>query len=299
VQAQATYDTQIACAFLGMGDQLGYANLIERLLAVKLDKGAQFTEWSRRPLSSEQLSYALDDVRYLPAAWERIRERLEHRERLTWVREECERMAESWAGRAPPDEMYRRVRGWNGLRPRAQGALRALAAWRERESLRSNRPPSYLMNDRSMLEVARRRPKDEAGLREVRGLGAGTVQRHGRAILRWIEEGSNDPPEAPPRAPDLPPQGQGWPALLGGVVAARCREASIAPRFVAPRREIEELTEWWLSGDRDVEPDLPLLRGWRRELAGQEVLDWLSGKTAIAADPDAEAGIRVVDLGEG
>ena len=113
-------------------------------------------------------------------------------------------MAGVWAERTPPEEMYRRVRGWNGLKPPAQGALRALAGWRERESLRANRPPSFLMNDRSLLEIARRRPRDEAALRDVRGLGAGTVQRHGRAILRWIEEGSADPPEAPP-PPDIPP----------------------------------------------------------------------------------------------
>ena len=298
VRGRSIYDTQIAGAFVGMGDQVGYANLIERLLDISLDKGAQFTEWSRRPLSDEQLSYALDDVRYLLAAWELIRGRLEDRDRLAWVREECERMAAVWADRVPPEEMYRRVRGWNGLKPAAQGALRALAGWRERESLRANRPPSFLMNDRSLLEIARRRPRDEAALRDVRGLGAGTVQRHGRAILRWVEEGSADPPDAPPRAPNLPPQGQGWPALLGGIIAARSRESGIAPRFVAPRREIEELTEWWLVGDRDVEPDIPMLHGWRRELAGQEVMDWLAGKSAIAVDSDSGAGIRVVRLAE-
>src|SRR5690606_35823929 len=153
------------------------------MTGITLDKAAQFTEWSRRPLSDEQLRYALDDVRYLPGAWKTLRHDLEERGRLRWVAEECDWLAASWAERTPPDEMYRRVRGWNGLRRRSLGALRAVAAWREREALRANRPPSWIMNDRSILELCRRPPADENEMRQVRGLGEGTVQRYGRAIL--------------------------------------------------------------------------------------------------------------------
>jgi ribonuclease D len=293
VRGHDVIDTQIGAAFLGLGDQIGYAALVERMAGIHIDKGSQFTEWSRRPLTDDQVRYALDDVRYLLDAWVQLRADLEAKGRLRWVMEECERLAGTWATRIPPEEMYRRIRGWNSLRSRNQGALRALAAWREEEALRANRPPSWLMNDRTMLEIARRPPRDLSELRAVRGLGEGTAHRYGREILDAVEQGLQHPipvEASPPRVPNL---GQSWPAILTGIVQARCREASIAPRFVATRRDIDELIAWWLVGDRSQEPDLPLLRGWRRELAGNDLLGWLEGKTSVVVDPDSEAGLTI------
>jgi len=291
-RAENMVDTQIAAAFLGMGDQIGYGPLVQKVTGVELDKGAQFTEWSRRPLSAEQLSYALDDVRYLPRVWDRLRVDLDERDRRSWVDDECNRMAETWSRRTPPDEMYMRVRGWNGLNARQLGALRAVAAWREEESLQHNRPPSWLLNDRTMLELCRRPPRDERGVREVRGMGNGTAQRYGTDLLDLIRDGQQDPPDVPSRAPRLPNVGQAWPAVLSGIVQTRCREVEVAARFVATRSDIDEVIAWWLTGDRDAEPEVPLLTSWRRELAGQDVLDWLGGRTTIAVD-DSEAGVRI------
>ncbi len=293
VRARSVVDSQIAAAFLGMGDQIGYAALVERMAGVHIDKGSQFTEWSRRPLTDDQVRYALDDVRYLLAAWDQLRDELVERDRLGWALDECDRLAETWAERVPPEEMYRRIRGWNSLRRRGQGALRALAAWREEEALRVNRPPSWILNDRTMLEIARRPPADVRELRTVRGLGEGTAQRYGRAIMDAVTAGAEDPPpqeDTPPRVPNL---GQSWPAILSGIVQARCREASIAPRFVATRRDIDELIAWWLVGDRTSEPDIPILQGWRRDLVGADLLEWLQGKTAVVVDPDSEAGLSI------
>lgn len=296
-RAQNLVDTQIAAAFLGMGDQIGYGPLVQRMTGVELDKGAQFTEWSRRPLSDEQLSYALDDVRYLPRIWQMLREELDQRDRRGWVDDECDRLAEAWSRRTPPEEMYTRVRGWNGLNQRQLGALRTVAGWRELESLQHNRPPSWLMNDRTMLELCRRPPRDERGVREIRGMGNGTAQRYGKELLDLIQQGMEDPPEAPARSPRLPNVGQAWPAVLSGIVQTRCREVEVAPRFVATRSDTDEVIAWWLTGDRDQEPDIPLLTSWRRELAGQDVLDWLAGRTTIAVD-DSEAGVRIAPNGK-
>ena len=293
VRATRVFDTQIAAAFLGLGEQIGYGAVVERIAGVHLDKGAQYTEWSRRPLSADQLRYALDDVRYLPAIWMRLKQQLEERGRAAWVQQECDLLADTWAERTPPEEMYRRVRGWNGLKRRSLGALRGVAAWREQEALRANRPPSWIMNDRSLLELARRPPRDSADLGAVRGLGEGTIQRYGEAILAAVERGANDPPADDPTPPRLPNLGQAWPAILSGIVQARCREAEIAPRFVATRRDMDELIAWWLTGDQAQEPDLPLLRGWRRELAGRDLVDWLRGDTTVAVDLNTEAGVRI------
>ena len=291
-RARGLVDTQIAAAFLGMGEQIGYGPLVQRVTGVELDKGAQFTEWSRRPLAAEQLSYALDDVRYLPRVWDRLRSGLEERDRRDWVDDECDRLADTWSRRTPPEEMYMRVRGWNGLNRRQLGALRTVATWREEQSLHHNRPPSWLLNDRTMLELCRRPPRDERGVREVRGMGNGTAQRHGRELLELIREGMEHPPDVPERPPRLPNVGQAWPAVLSGIVQTRCREVEVAPRFVATRSDIDDVIAWWLTGDRDAEPETALLTTWRRDVAGQDVLDWLAGRTTIAVD-DSEAGVRI------
>lgn len=300
VAGRAVYDTQIAAAFAGLGDQVGYAGLVERLVGVGIDKSSQFTDWLRRPLSERQLRYALEDVLHLPALWAELERRLQEAGRLTWVAEESERLAESAAARPDPEELYRRVPGWERLRPRSLGALRGLAAWREREARSSNTPPRWLLQERVMLELARRLPGSQRELESVRGLKDGAVRRHGEAILEALGEGTNRPLAAPKKPMPLPESVQAWPALISGLVQARCREAGIAPRFVLTRSESEELVRWWLlrgpkadDGSEDDAP--PLLTGWRRELAGADVLDWLAGRSALAAAADSPAGLRLVD----
>jgi ribonuclease D len=294
LEAQAVVDTQVAAAFLGVGDQVGFTTLVERTVGVELDKGAQFTDWLRRPLTDEQLRYALADVRYLLPAWAELRRRLADRGRLDWVREESERLARAAARRRPPEETFRKIGGWNRLDPRQLGALRALAAWREEEALSSNTPPAWLLPDRTVLELARRRPTDRNRLRRVRGVKAGVAHRHGSAILEALARGADDPadPERPPRR--LTGQGRTWASLLSGLIQARCREQEVAPRFVGARADAEALVRWWIEGDREREPDLPLLTGWRREMVGEEALAWLAGDIALAADAEAKSGVRVV-----
>ena len=294
VRARALRDTQIAAAFLGHGDQIGYAPLVESALGVRLEKGSQYTEWLRRPLTDRQIAYALDDVRYLIEIWERQRDALDADGRLQAVIEECDRLAETAWNRPPPEEAYRRVKGWNGLRARPLGALRQLAAWREREALRANRPPSRVLNDRSMLELARAAPTSDDGLRAVRGVEAGLVRRHGAALIRAIREGGADPPERDRARRPLPAQGEVWASALHGLVRARALGANVAPRFVGPRGDIEAVVRWWLEGDRDELPDVPLLSGWRRDLAGDAILAWLRGEAALAVDPAAPGGIELV-----
>ena len=207
--------------------------------------------------------------------------------------EECARLAVSAARRLPPEESYRRVKGWSGLRSRPLGALRELAAWREREALRGNRPPSRVLNDRSLVELARTAPGSEDGLASVRGVDAGVVRHHGAELLRAIRDGAADPPELEQARTPLPPRGEVWAAALHGLVRARALSARVAPRFVGPRSDIEAVVRWWLEGDREELPDVPLLRGWRGELVGAAALEWLRGDAALVVDPDSEAGIEL------
>jgi ribonuclease D len=283
VEGRAIVDTQLAAALLGLGDQLGYAALVELLLGVVLDKSHQFTAWTRRPLDPEQLRYALDDVRYLPAVWAELAARLEARGRLGWLEEESAALARGAVRRPEPEEAYRRLRSWDRLKPRSQAALRAAAAWREREALASNTPPRWLIQDRPLLEAARRLPRDERGLAAIHGVGPGVLRRHGGALLAALRQGAGEPPpEAPLEAP-LSGRQKEWVRAVLETVRERCGEAEVAVRLVANRADAEALVRWW-SGRGDgggaAEPDLPLVAGWRREVAGAAALARLAELSA-------------------
>ena len=150
-----------------------------------------------------------------------------------------------------------------------------------------------MLNDRSLLELARTAPGSEDGLRSVRGVEAGLVRRHGAALIRAIRDGRDDPPERDQTRKPLPPQGEVWAATLHGLVRARALSANVAPRFVGPRSDIEAVVRWWLEGDRDDPPDLPLLGGWRGDLVGNAIVSWLRGEAALVVDPDSPGGIEL------
>lgn len=299
VAGAAIVDTQIAAAFLGMGEQIGYAPFVQRTLGLSVDKGGQFTEWLRRPLSADQLRYALDDVLHLLPAWQGVEQELRERGRLEWVLEECTRLAKGWSERAAPEEMYRRVSGWATLRPRQQGALRAVAAWREREALAANRPPSRFMAERTLLELARRPPRTVDALRDVRGVTDGVARRYGAEIIGALLDGEQRPVDSEEAPRTLPPPAQAWAGVLGGLVQAHCRDADIAARFVASRSDLEAVALWWFEGDHAQEPDVPVMRGWRRELVGEVVLRWLRGTMGLVADAESPFGFRLVELPSG
>lgn len=277
VRAENVFDTQIAAAFLGLGDQLGYAALVEEVCGVTLDKGQQFTRWLKRPLTDEQIRYALDDVRYLPRLYVHLARRLKERGRLAWVEEECDRLAAEALIRTPPEEAYRKVGGWGRLDARQLGVLQTLAEWREERSLSANRPPSWILKNKVLLTLVRRSPESMDELKKVSDIPPKTLERHGRDFLRLVRDGKKSPMRSD-RKPQVPRHARKWGKELGAEIQEISRAADIAPRFVAARADTERLVAWWTTGDRDREPDLPLLSGWRRQLAGEAALDWLRKK---------------------
>ncbi len=275
VRARRVLDSQIAAAFLGLGDQVGYAALVERLLGPALDKAMQFTDWLARPLAPEQIRYALDDVRYLPRVWRELERRLLERRRLGWVEAEAERLAESATRRLAPEDAYLRLGAWQTMPPRPLAALQALAEWRERQAIEDNRPPSWIVKDRVLLDLARRAPATPAELQAIEGMSPAWVGRHGRYVLAAIRRSKGRRVEAP-RLVRLSLGQRKKAAKLWKRLEELARQAEVAPRFVASRSEVDALLAWWTSGDRGREPALPLLSGWRRELAGEPALEWLA-----------------------
>jgi ribonuclease D len=307
VTARGFVDTQIAASFAGLPDQIGYARLVQQLFGVALDKGPQHTDWRRRPLSDRQLRYALDDVRHLSAAWAALRTRLEARGRLAWAREESQRLAESVVQRRPPEELYRHVGGWLALKGAALSILRELAAWREREALTSNTPPSWIAADPVLLELARRAPREPGDLTRVRGVSAATARRHGEAILAAVAAAGGRPLDIETARP-LGNRAQAQAAMVTAIVQARCSEADVPIRLVGGRSDAEALVAWCEesrategAGPAESAPEADravpiLLEGWRFEVAGRHAIAWLRGETALAADPRAPGGLRSIDL---
>ena len=296
VSVERLVDTQIAAAFLGIGDQIGYANLVKKLFGTSLEKESQYTEWLRRPLSSSQLRYAANDVRYLGRAWQKLSESLAGKGRLAWVIEESAALARATTPKAPDQGAYAELKGRRGLSPRAMGSLRELAGWRQSTARRRNKPLPWVLPERAMIDLCRSTPRTVGDLKRVRGVGEGTVRRYGREILDCIARGAAAPVAVPEsRRLALSARGQVWASVVANLIQARGVAEEIAPRFVATRANAEALVEWFEHGDRECEPPLPLLSGWRRELVGGAALAWLEGGASIAVDSEGPAALRLVE----
>lgn len=284
-------DTQIEAAFLGYGLQVGLGTLLERVLNVRIRKDQTYTDWVRRPLSPAQIEYALADVAHLLPLHDVLRRELRTRSREAWVEEELRELeAPARWQPVPDDERYRQVKGWQRLEPRAASVLRALAAWRERTARRANIRPHFLASDAVLTVLASRPPRDLAELRGVRGLTAGTVERHGKGMLAAIEEGLRCPDGSHPARPvrtrrPAPPTGLA--ALLRAAVAVVADQEDLASEVIASTRDLERLVEVATGTAADAEGERPLglLHGWRRQLVGERLLAIARGELAMRYDP--------------
>lgn len=279
------FDTQIAAAMVGYGAQVAYANLVQRLHGTKLAKAHTFTNWSARPLSDDQISYALEDVEFLLSIHTHLQDRLSTLGRLEWAGEEFARLETAVGEKSrEPQERYQRIRGWETLKPKGAAVLRELAAWREAEARRRNVPRGRVMRDEVLLQLARHPPKSVAELRGLRGVHSSEVDRHGEQLLATITSALALPasawPEVPrERKPD--PESTGIVELLQAVLKARAAEEGIAPTMLATSSDLQTLVE---AKQNRATLDVPILRGWRRQLAGDLLLQVLDGAVTITVD---------------
>jgi ribonuclease D len=299
ITARAFWDTQIAAAFTGMAEQIGYGKLVQALLAVELDKGAQYTAWLERPLSPAQHRYAVDDVRYLTRVWAMLRARLEELGRLDWVGEESQRLADNAMPYGPAEQAYLGIKGRGKLDGRGLARLRALAAWRQERALAQNLPLSWILPEPAMLELARRGASNARDLRAIAGIGGSIVQRYGDGIIECLARAwQTAPPQPEPEGPQLDARAQMRAAVVHALIQARSEQAGIAARFVGTRADAEALVAWHAGGTASgaAGQPLPLLSGWRRTLVGGDALAWLRGEVAVACAPDRGAGLVMVGL---
>lgn len=259
------FDTQLAALVLGQGNQIGYAALVQQILGVELDKTHTRADWRRRPLPLEWLSYATNDVRYLPELYRRQRAALAERGWLEALAEDFRALADPNRYRPNPEECWRRVRDHNRLRGSQRVILQALAAWREEQARSHDRPRRWILDDLVLLDLARRAPTHLDELQRIRSLPPATLQKHGAVLLERIAAARAEPaarwPTHPRRLTLSPEQSIRLDEILTQL-AARANEYGIPPQALADRRHVEQ----WLVGE-----DSPLCHGWRAALIGPEL----------------------------
>jgi len=277
------FDTQVAAGLAGIGTAVGYQRLVAALLAVELPKGETRTDWLARPLSAAQLSYAAADVTWLLPLYERLRRELAAQGRLAWALADSAALLDTSRLTADADSAWRRVRGAGRLDRRQLGALRALAAWREREARRRDLPRGFVLRDEALLELAVRRPVEAEELRRVRGLEVQQAARDGDGWLGLIRAAQALDEEELPPAPWRPPATAAVRELerrLRTVVRERAAALGLPPELLAPRRALDAVLK---SALVDPEPRLPRdLGGWRREVVGEELLREAAAAAGVA-----------------
>lgn len=276
------FDVQLAASFAGYGSSLSYGRLVEALVGVTLTKGESYTDWCRRPLTRAQLTYAADDVRYLEPIASRLKEELRGKDRLEWVREEMSFLEDEGSYRIDPAEVWRRVSGRGSLSGRQTAVLKELARWREELAVSRDIPRGWVVKDATLVEIARRGPKNPAELKAIRGINAREAERSAREIFAAVQRGRRAEPVAKPPTPSKTVQARARmvSGLADALVRARCEKASLATELVATRGELEGLLVSVFSGRLD-EDEHRLLKGWRRQIAGEAVLALATGKLAV------------------
>ncbi|MEA3063566.1 MAG: ribonuclease [Sphingomonadales bacterium] len=271
------FDTQIAAMALGLGEQVGYSNLVESLIGTSLDKGARFTDWARRPLDKRQIDYAIGDVTHLATLFPKMLQRLRKTGRGEWLDEEMERLANPANYENDPNDAWKRVRV-SSRKPEVLGRLKALAGWREQEARGKNLPRGRIMKDETLADIAAHPPVSQEGLARVRGLSPAwsTNDIGGRMMAALGQAKPLGPDELPPREdrPGLGKEGALVADLLKLLLKIRSRETNVAARLIARSDELELLA----AGRRE---GLSILEGWRFKEFGRDALDLVEGRLAF------------------
>ncbi|MFZ5724716.1 MAG: ribonuclease D [Pseudomonadota bacterium] len=264
-------DTQVAAAMLGHPLQTSYQKIVRAVLDIEVPKDETQSDWTARPLSESQLSYAALDVRHLLPLWRQLEDGLRARGRIGWLEEDCARLLAD-AGREPvPGEYYRQIGSAWRLRPASLDLLAVLAAWREVTARQVDKPRSHVVPDGVLLAVAQRRPDSAAQLRNIADLHPSSLRRYGDDLLRLVREAASRDPVArvAPLPPPLPREAKPVLTALREEATRVAGELGVEVEVLVRRRHLEALVESVRAGT----PELPVaLSGWRRPVIGDRLL---------------------------
>ena len=276
----------------GFGESISYVNLVKQLTNADIDKTSRFSDWARRPLSEKQLEYALGDVTHLCDVYLKLKAELDQTGRAHWLEQEMAVLEDPASYETKPEDSWRRlkakVRGRKGL-----AVLIELAAWRERAAQSQDVPRSRILRDEQLYDIANQMPTEVGQLAEMRSLSTGFA-RSGRAkeIIDCVNAGlKRDLKSLPAQQQNVvvPPEKQALVDLLRVLLKASAARNRVAPRLIADTEDIERIAV-------ERAPDVPALRGWRRELFGEDALRLKAGELAISVEGGQVITVPVAPL---
>ncbi len=274
---QPLFDTQVAAMACGHGEQIGYEPLVRAVTGASVDKGSRFTDWSRRPLTEKQLSYALGDVTHLREVYVKLLEKLEETDRMSWVQEEMEALLNPELYHIQPINAWKRMKLRN-IKRREIGPFMKIAQWREQEAQKRDVPRGRILKDEVIHELARQAPTSPSGLTKCRGIPKGFEKSaHASNLIKAIEEGKAIPDEDLPKlqqTKNLPPVPGDVVELLRVLLKRQCEQYQVAQKLIANAADLEAIARY-------DEPEIPAMNGWRREVFGNAAVKLKNGELGL------------------
>ncbi len=271
------FDTQVAAMVCGFGDSAAYETLVRELAHAQIDKSSRFTDWSRRPLSDKQLTYALSDVTHLCRVYESLKKQLDKSGRSHWLEEELEVLRSPETYELKPEESWRRLKTRGGNR-RFTAVLMEIAAWRERLAQERDVPRSRVIKDEALFEIAAQAPQSQDELDSLRGIPRGFASsRAAQGLVEAVRAGLALPASAVPDIDRGPPPA--IPPVLGDMMRVllkiQCEAHGVAQKLIASSSDLDLIAA-------DDKADVPALSGWRREIFGDAALELKHGRIALS-----------------
>ncbi len=274
------FDTQTAASVLGIGDQMGYARLVESMLGVSLAKTQSRTDWAKRPLRDVQLEYAIDDVRYLAQIYPLMIEQLESQNRLNWLDNDFAKATNPQTYAMNSEERWKKVKGNQVLKRPQLAILKELAAWREERAEQADRPRKWILSDDILLDMARQQPSTAADIKEIRGINPDRSQKHHDTWLELIKKGKAIPEAEWPelaRANKPSPNQNALIDLLMLVIQIQAKQHKITAAVIATRKRVADMV---LAGETSISDD------WRGALVNDEIAAVIAGELFIGREND-------------
>ena len=259
------FDTQVAAGYAGISAQIGYGDLVQQRLNVTLEKGHSRTDWSQRPLSPEQISYAADDVRYLVELYHNFKAAMSHMLRWGWIEEDAEQLEDPALYVTQPEDAWKRLKGLEQLTPPQLAAAKALAAWRERRAILKDRPRSWIITDDVLRLLAERLPATAEDVANTHGLPKGVAEKRSGELLELITAASQSAANEPHTPWKRPPRSQvNKVTRLMEFVRTEATRLNVSSELLATRREMEQLVFNGKVGDFG--------HGWREATFGKQLI---------------------------
>ena len=281
------FDTQVAASFIGYSSP-SLANLLQGELRISVPKGDRLTDWLRRPLTPDQLTYAASDVDHLLELQDRILAQLETNGRTSWAAEVCEELRCKPVSGTDPESAWLRLKDVRTLKPRGRGVARAVAAWRERRAMSIDSPVRQVLPDLAILGISQKQPRTVEELSQARGID----ERHwrgalGKEIVAAVAHGLESEVHLPAADGDeLDRNLRPAITLVSAWVSELARQEKIDGTVLATRHDIVAL----LRND----PDARLASGWRADMLGDKVGRLIEGRAGLTFD--GRGGLRLMDV---